>query len=67
MEDELWDAAERVAGDLDRSVSWVIRKAIEEYVERHRTAKRAAKQAADTDLDRSDRKPVIATRRDRKR
>jgi predicted transcriptional regulator len=45
MEDELWNAAERVAGDLDRSVSWVMRKALEEFIERHRAAKRAAKDA----------------------
>jgi predicted transcriptional regulator len=47
MEDELWNAAERVAGDLDRSVSWIIRKALEEYIDRHRAAKRAAKTAAE--------------------
>jgi predicted transcriptional regulator len=45
MEDELWNAAERVASDQDRSVSWIMRKALEEYIERHRAAKRAAKQA----------------------
>jgi predicted transcriptional regulator len=45
IEDELWLAAERVAEDMDRSVSWLIRKAVEEYIERHRAAKRAAKQA----------------------
>jgi predicted transcriptional regulator len=45
MEDELWNSAERVASDMDRSVSWVMRKALEEYIERHRAAKRAAKQA----------------------
>ena len=45
MEDELWNAAERVAGDLDRSVSWIIRKALEEFIDRHRAAKRATKQA----------------------
>jgi len=45
MEDELWNAAERVAGDLDRSVSWVMRKALEEYIERYRAAKREAKAA----------------------
>jgi predicted transcriptional regulator len=49
MEDELWNSAERVASDLDRSVSWVMRKALEEFIERHRAAKRAAKQAADLD------------------
>jgi predicted transcriptional regulator len=43
MEDELWERALRVAKDLDRSVSWVIRKALEEYIERHLAAKRAAK------------------------
>lgn len=43
MEDELWNAAERVAEDLDRSVSWIMRKALEEYIERHLAAKRAAK------------------------
>jgi predicted transcriptional regulator len=49
MEDELWNSAERVASDMDRSVSWVMRKALEEYIERHRAAKRAAKQVADQD------------------
>jgi len=44
MEDELWNRAELTAKDLDRSVSWIIRKALEEYIERHRAAKRAAKQ-----------------------
>jgi len=65
MEDELWNAAERVAGDLDRSVSWIMRKALEEFIERHRAAKRAEKHTADVDLESSDRKTVIATRRDR--
>jgi predicted DNA-binding protein len=46
MEDELWDRAQRVAADLDRSVSWVIRDALEQYIERHLAAKRAAKAAA---------------------
>jgi len=45
MEGELWNAAERVAGDLDRSVSWIMRKALEEYIERYRAAKREAKAA----------------------
>lgn len=43
MEDELWNQAERVAADQDRSVSWIMRKALEEYIERHLAAKRAAK------------------------
>ena len=51
--DELWAAAERVGNDEDRSVSWIIRKALEEYIERHRAAKRAAKEATfERDLDR---------------
>jgi len=59
MEDELWNAAERVAADLDRTASWVIRKALEEYIERHRASKREAKQAG-RDLD-----TKIATKRKR--
>lgn len=46
MEDQLWERAERVAADLDRSVSWVIRKALEEYIDRHLAAKREARAAA---------------------
>jgi predicted transcriptional regulator len=61
MEDELWNAAERVAADLDRTASWVIRKALEEYIERHRAAKREAKQT-ERELD-----TKTATQRDRKR
>jgi predicted transcriptional regulator len=57
MEDELWNSAERVAQDQDRSVSWVIRKALEEYIDRYRAAKREAKQVD----------AKIATKRDRKR
>lgn len=45
MEDEQWDRAKRVAEDLDRSVSWVIRKALEEYIDRHLAEKRAARSA----------------------
>ncbi len=51
--DELWAAAERVGDDEDRSVSWIIRKALDEYIERHRAAKRAAREAVfERDLDR---------------
>ena len=46
MEDDLWNKAERVAVDLDRSVSWIMRKALEEYIERHLAQKRAAKAAS---------------------
>jgi predicted transcriptional regulator len=61
IEDELWESAERVAADMDRSVSWLIRKAVEEYVDRHRAAKRAAKQAE------ADQKPDAQSRRDRRK
>jgi predicted transcriptional regulator len=43
--DELWNSADRVGREIDRSVSWLIRKALEEYIERHRAAKKAAKHA----------------------
>jgi predicted DNA-binding protein len=46
MEDELWNRATRVAEDLDRSVSWVIRDALEKYIDQHLTAKREAKAAS---------------------
>jgi len=36
-------ALERIGEELDRSVSWLIRKSVEEYIERYRAAKRAAK------------------------
>ena len=68
-EDEIWDALERIGKEQERTQSWMTKKAIQEYIERYRAAKRAEKQAADVDLehDRSDRKPVVATKRDRKR
>jgi predicted transcriptional regulator len=43
--DELWGPLERIGEALDRSPSWVIRKAIEEYIDRYRAAKRAEKAA----------------------
>jgi predicted transcriptional regulator len=49
---------------FDRSVNWLIGQAVKEFIERHKAEKRAEKQSADVDLDR---KPVIATKRDRKR
>ncbi len=36
-------ALERIGEELDRSVSWLIRKSVQEYIERYRAAKRAAK------------------------
>jgi predicted transcriptional regulator len=70
MEDELWERAQRAANDLDRSVSWVIRKALEEYIDRHLAAKREQRLATfDAEFDqanRADRKPVVASKRVRK-
>jgi predicted transcriptional regulator len=47
MPDELWNALERIAEepDVDRTAGWLVRKAVEEFIERHRAAKRAAKAA----------------------
>jgi predicted transcriptional regulator len=43
-DDETWDALERIAREQERTASWLTRKAIVEYIERYRAAKRAAKQ-----------------------
>ncbi len=43
-EDETWDALERIGKELERTQSWLARRAVEEYIERYRAAKRAAKQ-----------------------
>ncbi len=43
MPDELGKALERIGEELDRTPGWLIRKAAEEYIERHKAAKRAAK------------------------
>ncbi len=61
-EDETWDALERIGKELERTQSWLTRKAVEEYIERYRAAKRAEK-ATDVEPDRS--KTVIATKRKR--
>jgi predicted transcriptional regulator len=42
----LWNALQRIGEELERTPSWLTRKAVEEYIERHRAAKRAAKAAA---------------------
>lgn len=46
MSDELWDALERIGNEpgVDRPAGWLVRKAVEEFIDRHRAAKRAAKQ-----------------------
>ena len=46
--------------DIDREWSWLVRKAIREYIERDRAAKQAV---FDKEMDQADRKPVIATKR----
>jgi predicted transcriptional regulator len=43
-DDETWDALGRIGKELERTTSWLTRKAVEEYIERYRAAKRAAKQ-----------------------
>ena len=40
---ETWDALGRIGKELDRTQSWLTRKAVEEYIERYRAAKKAAK------------------------
>jgi predicted transcriptional regulator len=35
MDEKLQTEVERIAQELDRSQSWIIRKALEEYVERY--------------------------------
>jgi predicted transcriptional regulator len=47
MPDELWDALARIGKEVDRPPGWLVRKAAEEYIERHRAAKRAAKAAGE--------------------
>lgn len=43
--DELWNALERIGAEpgVERTTGWLVRKSIEEYIERHRAAKRASK------------------------
>lgn len=45
MPDDLWNALERIGGEtgVDRPVGWLVRKAVEDYIERHRAQKRAAR------------------------
>ena len=43
LEDDLWDALGRIGKEQDRPHSWLIRKAVEEYIERCKATKRAAK------------------------
>jgi predicted transcriptional regulator len=42
-DDELWNSLIRIGKEQDRTPSWLVRKAAEEYIERYRAAKRAAK------------------------
>jgi predicted transcriptional regulator len=39
------EALERIGVEIDRSVSWMIRTAVSEYIERYKAAKRTAAQA----------------------
>jgi predicted transcriptional regulator len=47
-DDVIWNALQRIGEELERTPSWLTRKAVEEYIERHRAAKRAAKATHDT-------------------
>ena len=44
-DDETWIALERIGKDLERTSSWLVRKAVQEYIERYRAAKRAEREA----------------------
>lgn len=58
MDDVLWHDAQVVAKDMDRTPSWVIREALREYVDRHRAAKREARE--------QDRAGKIASKREKR-
>jgi predicted transcriptional regulator len=44
-DDETWEALGRIAKEQERTQGWLTRKAVEEYIERYRAAKREAKAA----------------------
>jgi predicted transcriptional regulator len=43
IDDELWAALERVGKEQERTNGWMVRKAIEQYIEAYRAVKRATK------------------------
>jgi predicted transcriptional regulator len=45
MDKEAITALEKIGVEIDRSVSWLIRTAVDQYIERFRAAKRQAKQS----------------------
>jgi predicted transcriptional regulator len=45
MDSDAIAALERIGLEIDRSVSWLIRTSVDEYIERYRAAKRQAKQS----------------------
>jgi predicted transcriptional regulator len=48
MDSDAIAALERIGLEIDRSVSWLIRTSVDEYIERYRAAKRqAAKQSSE--------------------
>jgi predicted transcriptional regulator len=52
IDDETWNALVRIGEEDERTPGFMVRRAVEELIERSRAAKRAAKQAAfDADLD----------------
>jgi predicted transcriptional regulator len=48
MDSDAIEALTRIGKELDRSISWLIRAAVSEYIERYRAAKRAQKQSETT-------------------
>jgi|HubBroStandDraft_6_1064221.scaffolds.fasta_scaffold01238_15 hypothetical protein len=62
MPNDLWNALERIGKEdgIDRPAGWLVRKACEEYIERHRAAKRAAEGRTGSQLAATDSR---ATRR----
>jgi predicted transcriptional regulator len=49
MDSDAVAALERIGLEMDRSVSWLIRTSVDEYIERYRASKRQAAQLKQSD------------------
>jgi predicted transcriptional regulator len=49
MDSDAVAALERIGLEVDRSVSWLIRTSVDEYIERYRLSKRQAAQSKQSD------------------
>ena len=49
MDSDAVAALERIGLEMDRSVSWLIRTSVDEYIERYRAAKRQAANSKQSD------------------